>query len=242
MLYSTIVGLNYRGTTAELGGCENDSLQYNYLIQRIGGRSTVFNSIQAIDLRNEFKKAEALTANDTFYFIYSGHGTQIESKLETDENIEALVLHSAIQKESFELFTDKELTQALNRMVCRKVVIFDSCFSGGMDKLFLGEQGNRKFLPYKSIEQNAKIIREVSETSVTKQTNKSKTAYLFASKENQTSIDLGANGAFSGALFKHINNERDISKLMKLITADIRKYQTPRTVYKNTKSFQIFSL
>ncbi len=133
MKRALLIGFNYRGSDYELHCCENDVNQLALRMSRCKVETKlVYDNIGIQDLLNllDSYKAKQKKA-DTFYFVYSGHGTQVPNSKEADKYDEAICLW---KNGYIDLFRDDRLRDKLNEFKGTVVVIFDSCFSGGMDR------------------------------------------------------------------------------------------------------------
>src|SRR5262249_41940464 len=131
-----VVGINkYPEERNDLGSCVADSmavkriLEHDFKFDEVVGLTdtevTLKSLVSALD--NLFSN---VTPADRLVFYYSGHGYQMEDSNQVKQ--EYLVLSDG----SF--FQDDELVKrAANLPSGVLTVIFDSCFSGGMEKLFL---------------------------------------------------------------------------------------------------------
>jgi len=103
---------------------ENSSFGYkqstfNNIDTLIGSQATGDNILQAISL--SFSEADS---NDVSYFYFSGHGW-------SDGNISTILPYDAIAKDASRDISADELASALSMIPGIKVVILDSCSSGG---------------------------------------------------------------------------------------------------------------
>jgi hypothetical protein len=77
--------------------------------------------------------ADTLSSGDTFAFYYSGHGSFVsdENGDEVDKKDEALVLSDGVSNIPF---IDDELNHYLNNIQAKKLIIFDSCHNGTVNR------------------------------------------------------------------------------------------------------------
>jgi hypothetical protein len=238
-----IIGNNYKGTLNALNGCENDCLYFeaeakksvNYSIERM-----TFASRQ--EVASKFKNyATVCKESDTFYFIFSGHGTQLNTGLEDDKKTESLVLLDKFGR--FDFLRDMELNNFLSKIKCKKVIVLDCCFSGGMNKSFLAIFDNRikrKFVNFADIsgEVNQVTIKKPLVKTLTKTGNKDE-VFLLACLENQFAIDLGDNGAFTrGIMQARAKGNRKIKSIFDIAKLECKMFQTPELKF-SSKKFDI---
>lgn len=138
-----LVGINYRGTDAELNGCINDVNNVKQmLISKFGYKepdiTMLTDDTELLPTRNNilaYLLDLLLVDNSDLYFHYSGHGSQIKDTNgdESDGNDEALV---PIDYEESGMITDDEIRgilQCLN-VNCKLTMVLDCCHSGsGVD-------------------------------------------------------------------------------------------------------------
>lgn len=188
------IGLNYTGTSAELGGCENDAREMQRRLKAAivreagiltGECSAAYLFAKLNTLRTIQRRA------DTFYLTFSGHGTQIPGN-EPDGFREGIVLFNAGK---FDVVREEDLNTALALIPGSVVVIFDSCFSGGMDREALPPGMRRKSIPFPH---GGEVYPAVFSRDAV--TPAGKLYYLEACGEDEVSYDLGENGLFTSVL------------------------------------------
>lgn len=128
------IGLNavnpaaYAGWPGTLKGCENDAKSMLRIAQQEGFQPgfllTAAATSQALFAALQ-DAASTLTAGDTFWLTYSGHGGQVPSATESDGRDETWVLYDR-------MVTDDELAAAFSRFEAgvNIVMVSDSCHSG----------------------------------------------------------------------------------------------------------------
>lgn len=134
------VGINYRGTSAELGGCVNDAHDWADVLTARGYHVQLL--LEGLATRERILAAlEQMRAKvgigGRAVFTYSGHGT-FTPDLDGDEVDgfdEAFVPYDYAREG---LFTDDDLYRVAGkrRMGSRWVTISDSCHSGTMTRAF----------------------------------------------------------------------------------------------------------
>lgn len=142
-----LVGLNYKGTSNELHGCENDvrtmkqrfeniwKVSPDNIVMKMDGELTQENGF--INHFDEMTKEAS--AGDLFFLHYSGHGFQIkdDNHDEADGYDEAIMLNTSYVR-------DDEISNVLKKLPEKTTVcmIFDCCHSGTMADLpFLYSRG-----------------------------------------------------------------------------------------------------
>lgn len=144
-----LVGLNYKGTTNELHGCENDvkamrirfesiwKVPKNDIVMKFDGELTPDKGFLQC-LEDLIKDA---SAGDSFFLHYSGHGFQIKDDNgdETDGYDEAIMLNNSYVR-------DDDIADILKKLPEKVIVvmIFDCCHSATMADLpFLYSKGKQ---------------------------------------------------------------------------------------------------
>lgn len=227
MKRAIIIGINYSGTEYALPDCEQDADIMAAILQKQGVKTHVQKGeCSASWLLAHLLSVEATrqTIQDTLYIYFSGHGTQFPDKSEKNETGEAICLYE--KRRGIILLKDNDLVAAIDRIPGTKIVIFDSCFSGGMDRQAKPPIAGmkRKSLQYDPDTMpfhEADITRDV--LRLTPQ------YYLFACSEEQVSYSTGNGGAFTIAL-KQCDRlgYRTLSKIVKAARAACYSYgQTP---------------
>jgi hypothetical protein len=142
-----LVGLNYKGSSNALYGCENDvrtmkqrfeniwKVSSNDIVTKLDGELSPDKGF--IDCFNEM--IEGSSPGDLFFVHYSGHGFQLkdDNNDEADGYDEALMLNTSYVK-------DDDISDVLKKLPEKTTVcmIFDCCHSGTMADLpFLYSKG-----------------------------------------------------------------------------------------------------
>lgn len=168
---------------------------------------------------------------DQVIFHYSGHGGQIKSDTEEDKLDEVIVLADN------KLISDNlfgELARLLANKGVHATFLFDSCHSGGMSR-----EGHRT--KYLDLAHNARAksispaqlngIKSVARGNITGSGNeKGSYAFLFASKESQTSSDISgmktipAHGIFTLGLSMALKDKPEFSlSALEMLMVDLLK-------------------
>ncbi|EIM19615.1 hypothetical protein WALSEDRAFT_52641 [Wallemia mellicola CBS 633.66] len=140
------IGINYVGTSNELGGCQNDADRIReFLIKRCGYKSENIMLLKdSKDLdesrqptkKNMFKAMRWLVKgaklNDALFFHYSGHGGRTKDLSGYDETVFPVDFQKLTYVHTGHILDDTlhdELVRPLPAG-CRLTAIFDSCHSG----------------------------------------------------------------------------------------------------------------
>lgn len=232
MKRALLIGLNYTRSDYELQFCKADVVEVGKRMELCKVQTQyVFEDIGIQDLLNLLDSYKAKQKNtDTFYFVYSGHGTQIPGN-EPDQYDEAICLW---KNGYIDLFRDDRLRDKLNEFKGQVVVIMDSCFSGGMDRNLT--IGRKKYVEYDRIVFPPTIptLPEQIESKLTDY-NKPRINFMFASSEQEVSWESNGHGFFTGSLIKNWDSgRRYITQLMPLIYKDVQQDQHPVHIKENT--------
>lgn len=218
-----VVGLNYKGSPYELHGCEKDA---NAIAQRARDRG-VFCSVlkgkigSAYLLESLRTIGEVAKPGDITYFYYSGHGTQWYDPAgdgEQDRQTEGICLWNG---DEIEVLPDDDLRAALLAIPGQVVVIFDSCFSGGMQRESAKPGRSRRSIEFSDF----RIVRPAEKNVAAAQ----KIYWLFACGEQEVSWETPAGGNFTVSLCYWMDRlqRRSIAALMAGAVKDCAPDQHP---------------
>lgn len=238
MKRALLIGLNYKNSDYSLSCCENDINQIALRMSKCKVETKLIYDESNIGIQDLLNLLDSYKVkqkkNDTFYFVYSGHGTQIPGD-EPDSYDEALCLW----KDGYiDLFRDNRLRSKLDEFKGQVVVIFDSCFSGGMDRNLT--MGTKRFVEYDRIVFPPAVpsLPESVESKV--DTNKPRINFLFASSENEVAYEADGHGFFTGSLLKHWDSgNKYVTKIMPLIYKDVQADQHPVHIKINTTGLKL---
>jgi hypothetical protein len=230
MKRAIVIGLNYTGEDYDLPDCEIDADVMAALLRGGAGAQVEVTkgecSPESIVSYLVNVAATQQKNGDTLYLYFSGHGTQFFDPLEPDSTGEAICLYD--DRKGISILKDHDLRNALDKIQGTKIVILDSCFSGGMERAaMIGRAGyTRKFVTYNP---DTMPVYRAPKTLKTDPKPPGKTYFLFASAENEYSYSTGDGGLFTKALkFGRTQNElKTISKLMKFARVFCAGSQTP---------------
>ena len=239
-----LIGINYKGTSAELRGCENDiKNSKKMLISKYGfeekdiivlmesaamtyqpTRSNILNYVNWLVSKSK-------SGYSTLWFQYSGHGTYIKDSTGDEKDGKDECIYTCDDK----LIVDDEFHQKLVSAVEKDSKLFcfmDCCHSGTiMDLKYKYQSG-----------QNASI------TDNTKKAALANVLAISGCKDTQTSADAWLSGSWCGALTKSFldvlnnnsNNEITLFNLVKKIRTKLRKGQFTQ-IPQLTSSFELSS-
>ena len=226
MKRAIIIGLNYTGEAYALPDCERDADMMAAMLESRGVETFVQKGeCSANWLPQHLLHVEATrqTIADTLYLYFSGHGTQFPDPTEPNGIGEALCLY---KNEILILLKDNDLIAALDRVPGTKIVFFDSCFSGGMNRETVEPQEGmqKKHLAFDP--ETMVMFESIAKRDVLRYTPQ---YFLFACAEEQVSYSTGNGGAFTLALNRCSQlGYRSLSKILKWTkVALIGSGQTP---------------
>ena len=213
-----LVGINYKGTNSELGGCLNDVAnikamliaKYDYREEEIIDLTD--NSKEKPTYANIIKYLKWLIEDDRYtnlYFHYSGHGTWLkddapEGKEELDGRDECLV---PLDYQTSGVIPDDILNRILREKCesAKLTCVIDACFSGTV--LDLKHKVDCKSVHYTNKARKSYLFPNwTSEFTVSQNSNYAELKnikMLSGCRDTQYSADAFINNKFQGALTYH---------------------------------------
>lgn len=226
MKRAIIIGLNYTGEPYALPDCEKDADMMAAMLESRGVETFVQKGEYSANwLLQHLLHVEATrqTIADTLYIYFSGHGTQFPDPTEPNGIGEAICLY---KNQVLILLKDNDLVAALDRVPGTKIVFFDSCFSGGMNRETIEphEGMQKKYLQFDP--ETMVMFESIAKRDVFRMGPQ---YFLFACSEEQVSYSTGNGGAFTLALNRCSQlGYRSLSKILKWTkVALIGSGQTP---------------
>lgn len=234
-----LVGINYVGTSYSLKGCLNDVKHIKALLEGKGFADIEVLTEKDATTANILAALKRLVADaepgDVLVFHYSGHGSQIYSKLETDMLDEIICPIDLDWKEK--VITDNELKEIFNPVPngVNITVILDCCHSGtALDQTETAKiSGTKDLSPPHTVKvvkrskksrylaPPAEVLQNISDKNLelrdwSTSRDINETALLIAGcQPNQTSADatIGgvAQGAATAALISAVNANPEIT-------------------------------
>lgn len=226
MKRAIIIGINYTGEAYALPDCEKDADMVAAMLESRGVETFVQKgecSPNWLLSHLTITEANRQTIADTLYIYFSGHGTQFPDPTEPNGIGEAICLY---KNQVLILLKDNDLVAALDRVPGTKIVIFDSCFSGGMNRETVEPQEGmqKKYLAFDP--ETMVLYESIATRDVLRYTPQ---YFLFACGEEQVSYSTGNGGAFTLALNQCSRlRYRSLSKILRWTkVALIGSGQTP---------------
>jgi len=230
MKRAIVIGINYTGEPYALPDCEQDADTMAAILEKQGVETFVQKgecSPSWLLSHLTVTAAARQTTKDTLYIYFSGHGTQFPDPTEENNVGEALCLYS--KKGGIILLKDNDLKAALDRIPGIKIVILDSCFSGGMNReTFQPTSFERK--KYLAFDPETMVMFEsIAKRDVFRFAPQ---YYLFACGEEQVSYSTGNGGAFTLSLKRCAQlGYRTLSKILKTTKIVCAPYRQTPTAY-----------
>lgn len=243
-------GINYVGTPNELRGCLNDSRNMKAMLEKQG--FVVQECLEADATTTGIKAAlerlvQGAVPGDVIVFHYSGHGSQLPSKIETD-GFEEIICPIDLNWYD-RVITDDTLRQIFNKVPhgVNTTLILDCCHSGtALDQVETFETGVREIVDAENSDGEKRYMspppevievlknRDLVQWSASRDVNSS--ALLIAGcRADQTSADAYIDGTFQGActyaLLKHMKDGVTYAELvtqMNQFMVDKRYTQRPQ--------------
>lgn len=217
MRYGLLVGINkYKEPGSDLSGCVNDVIDMHDYLTVHGGFDkrkvkvlTNHNATQGAMIQglNWLMEAGQKDAGAELLFHYSGHGSQVKSKVgddETDGLTEILCPYDIDDHWDDPLSDDvlKDIFKAKPK-TANLTVILDSCFSGGMSRMSKNHEKSRyRQAPGVEIPHQHKIPTNRIGLKQAPDGNESMSMnhiLMSACRENQTAADAYIEGKYNGA-------------------------------------------
>lgn len=172
-------------------------------------------------------------ADDTVLFYYSGHGTYgpgAGSGAEWDGWDEYIVPTNASFDSTANLISDDELTAWLAPFGGRKIVILDSCFSGG----FVPGEGGGPALAIKGFQMGGAAAKAVAPPRIRgrfQDIADGSTVVMTASREDQLSFESGYLGhsVFTWYLYEGLEGPADTNDNGDFSAREVFDYASPHT-------------
>jgi len=137
---------------------------------------------------------EHSTKSGTTLIAYSGHGSTRYNETEQDRLDEGLCFWNGT---NIEFFPDDYFRNMIDAIKGTVFVFFDSCFSGGMERVSLGFVGAKRYVTF---DNSFSVFQPTAQKRTAAPGNK--IYFLFASKEHEYSYSTGQGGLFTNAFFK----------------------------------------
>jgi len=212
-----LVGVsNYSPYTMNLPGISSDINRVKETLGKWGFDIEVLYNQDSIKLEEYLKKYKnSLKPNDIFVFFYSGHGSYTEDLNgdEEDGKDETIVLSNGSDDMHF---LDDDLYYYFSHIKAKKLIMFDSCFSGTAFKTLTAN-----FIP-KTI--SAKFINKILSKGV-KGDDKIEGEYvvLSAAQDNEESLATGDGSLFTKSLITYLNQPDGIDNTFQNLKDGITK-------------------
>ncbi len=179
-----LVGVqDYNGTENDLKGTSHDIEQMKELFEKESFQVKVLsdkNSLNILEQLNVYGRE--LSFQDSFIFYYSGHGSYKKdiSGDEDDGQDEMIVLSDG---NSNVKLLDDTLYTYFSKIKAKKLIIFDSCYSGTVSKS-LNNKFQAKSIPPNLVTNSFPKLKNISELF----TNSGEYIVLSSSQDDETSL------------------------------------------------------
>ncbi len=230
-----VIGISdYAGEANDLTGIDKDIAKAKQLFQSWGFTTEVLSG--GIDLESKLQRyADRLSADDIFILYYSGHGsnTTDHSGDELDGRDEQIVLSDGSVNK---FILDDKINLMLNRIKARKLIVFDSCYSGTAIKRYVRnhQQLQKKFMPApKSAADDAPENSTVPNTQMG-----GEYLYFAACQDNEVSLASPDGSLFTNAFSKNASLQKSGFAIYQQTLQELSEYFHPQILssdplYKN---------
>lgn len=226
-----VIGINYTGETYALPDCEQDADMMAAMLESRGVEVHLQKGECSVSWLLSHLTITAATRQrpeDTLYIYFSGHGTQYPDASEPNGIGEALCFYNR-KSRIIPLLKDNDLVAALDRIPGTKIVILDSCFSGGMNREAVEpiEGMQKKYLAFDP--HTMPLFESIATRDVLRYTPQ---YFLFACSEEQVSYSTGNGGAFTLALHRCLQlGYCSLSKILKWTKPVLSNYGQTSTAH-----------
>jgi len=218
-----LVGVSdYKGKQNDLPGIDKDIKKMKKLFKNWGFEVKILYNKDSLNLESSLQNYGAnLGKNDTFAFYYSGHGShkKDENGDEDDGQDESLILSDGVKNIHF---IDDEMNYYLNKIKAKKLLIFDSCHSGTVNK---GVNG----LVARTIPSN--LVGGISSKAIRlrkKENYEGEYIVLSAAKDDEEALGNVDGGLFTAGVYqifsKAKNSNKPFDSIIKEVSYDIASY------------------
>jgi Caspase domain len=185
---------NYDGWNGLLSCAENDAVKMSERFEKVGGIEAVKLIGKDATIQNVTENLVAMLKSDAeeIVFMFSGHGTTIKTHT-------AIALYDGL---FFDLQLHKLLASAKEKI---KILIFDSCHAGGMEKdVLVASKAMPKPIASYLTGALEKYMASYLTGALEKYMAKSRSLTLAACKPDETASDgeAGTNGLFTTGLLQ----------------------------------------
>lgn len=211
-----LIGVSNYGGDNDLMGIDLDINRMKQLFISWGFTPKVLYNQESLQIEDYLKSyANSLSANDTFAFYYSGHGSYVADKdgdEVDDHRDEALVLSDGVRNIPY---IDDNLNHYLSAIEAKKLIIFDSCHSGTANRGDESSSARAKSFP--SNELNAplskglRVGREIGGEYVV----------LSASEDNEQSLATMSGSLFTNEIYRLLNSQASLESIREEATYNI---------------------
>jgi hypothetical protein len=234
-----LIGINYTGTNIELTGCINDITNISKVLEKFKYSCTCLTDLTTLKptKNNIIEQLRILVsgakAGDTILFYYSGHGSQIKDTDgdEADKLDEVLV---PLDYRTQGIISDDELFNLIKiKGGVRFYGFTDCCHSGTMCDLKYNLVPNcklKKGVVKKGMKYNPNDWTDDFTKNVLKKDYSLGTiVFISGCKDNQVSMELNKQGAFTFCFLKFlnetpifVNNKYTLNSLLKYLQCNLQ--------------------
>ena len=209
---------NYQGVKYDLDGVTLDVATMQSLFREWGFHVTTIPEGESLNLEKYLQEYANLRKNDKFIFYYTGHGYHLPDTNgdEVDGEDEVMVLSDG---QTNKAFLDDTLNGYLNKIDARKMVMFDSCYSGTAFRAF-GNQPKPKSLNSELTQLLERVKSRIFKATEA-QMMRGEYVVFSAAQDNEQSLDTKNGGMFTTSFYQQIRSNNGINARMMNLKRDI---------------------
>jgi len=211
-----IVGTNnYKGEDKDLVGIDLDIKNMNNIISSWGFEVEILKDKKSMDFQKALTNyANTLKADDVFILYFSGHGsyTVDRSGDELDDDRDELIVLSDGSRNLFIL--DDNIEKIVDKIEARKLIIFDSCYSGTVNRNYVPNQDMQvKYIPAPPGVGDSEHDITIPIQSFLSPKISGPSLFFSACKDNERSLSSNRGSLFTNTLLKNLNLNKSANSI-----------------------------
>ncbi len=206
-----IVGVNdYKGTDKDLVGIDLDVEKMNKLFTSWGFEVKILQDSKSMDFQKSIVEyANTLKTDDVFILYFSGHGSSTVDRSgdELNDDRDELMVISDGMKNLFIL--DDNIDKYLDKIEARKLIIFDSCNSGTVNRSYVASSDNKvKYIPAPADVGDSEYDGSIPMQSFLTPQISGPSLFFAACRDNEKSLTSKNGSLFTNTFLSYISIEK----------------------------------